>query len=185
METVRGYVDHIVFQNKENGYAVISFVCEGEELICVGSFQSVEAGELLELTGNYVEHPVYGRQLKVESIRVSTPDDAISMERYLGSGAIKGIGEALAARIVKNFGNETFRIMEEEPERLAEIKGISLHKAQEIGQQMIEKKRYAGSVLVFAAIWDFQYPCSENLPSVWNESVQYYERKSLPAGRGY
>ena len=88
METVRGYVDHIVFQNKENGYAVISFVCEGEELICVGSFQSVEAGELLELTGNYVEHPVYGRQLKVESIRVSTPDDAISMERYLGSGAI-------------------------------------------------------------------------------------------------
>ncbi len=140
METVRGYVDHIVFQNKENGYAVISFVCEGEELICVGSFQSVEAGELLELTGNYVEHPVYGRQLKVESVRVSTPDDAISMERYLGSGAIKGIGEALAARIVKNFGNETFRIMEEEPERLAEIKGISLHKAQEIGQQMIEKK---------------------------------------------
>lgn len=140
METVRGYVDHVIFQNKENGYAVISFVSEGEELVCVGSFQSVEAGEMLELNGNYVEHPVYGNQLKVESVRACAPDDAISMERYLGSGAIKGIGEALAARIVKKFGKETFRVIEEEPERLAEIKGISIRKAQEIGQQMIEKK---------------------------------------------
>lgn len=140
METVRGYVDHIIFQNKENGYAVISFDVTGDELVCVGTFQSVEAGEMLELTGEYVEHPVYGHQLKVESIRIGTPDDAIGMERYLGSGAIKGIGEALAARIVKKFGNDTFRVIEEEPERLAEIKGISLHKAQEIGQQMIEKR---------------------------------------------
>lgn len=140
METVRGYVDHIIFQNKDNGYAVISFDTEGEELVCVGTFQSVEAGEMLELTGEYVEHPVYGHQLKVESICVGTPDDALGMERYLGSGAIKGIGEALAARIVKKFGKDTFRIIEEEPERLAEVKGISLHKAQEIGQQMIEKR---------------------------------------------
>lgn len=154
METVKGYVDHVIFQNKENGYAVISFVSEGEELVCVGSFQSVEVGEMLELTGDYVEHPVYGRQLKVESIRASAPDDAISMERYLGSGAIRGIGEALAARIVKKFGKETFRIIEEEPERLAEVKGISLHKAQEIGQQMIEKKDIAGSLCIFTAIWD-------------------------------
>lgn len=140
METVRGYVDHVIFQNKDNGYAVISFDTEGEELVCVGTFRSVESGEMLELTGDYVEHPVYGRQLKVDSIRISTPDDAMGMERYLGSGAIKGIGEALAARIVKKFGDDTFRVIEEEPERLAEVKGISLHKAQEIGQQMIEKR---------------------------------------------
>ncbi len=140
METIKGYVDHIIYQNKENGYAVISLETGGEELICVGNFRSVEAGEMLELTGNYVEHPLYGHQLKVESSRVTIPDDAISMERYLGSGAIKGIGEALAARIVKTFGSDTFRIIEEEPERLAEIKGISMRKAQEIGQQMIEKK---------------------------------------------
>lgn len=140
METVRGYVDHIIFQNKDNGYSVLSFDIAGEELVCVGTFQSVEAGEMLELTGDYVEHPVYGRQLKVESVCIGTPDDATGMERYLGSGAIKGIGEALAARIVKKFGDDTFRVIEEEPERLAEVKGISLHKAQEIGQQMIEKR---------------------------------------------
>ncbi len=140
METVTGYVDHVIYQNKENGYAVVSLVCEGEELICVGSFRAVEAGETLELKGNYVEHPVYGYQLKVESCQVVVPNDEISMERYLASGAIKGIGEALAARIVKKFGSDTFRIIEEEPERLSEIKGISERKAREIASQMIEKK---------------------------------------------
>lgn len=140
METVTGYVDHVIYQNRDNGYAVVSLVCEGEELVCVGSFRSVEAGETLELKGNYVEHPVYGYQLKVESAQVVIPDDAVGMERYLGSGAIKGIGEALAARIVKKFGSDTFRIIEEEPERLAEIKGISERKAREIALQMIEKK---------------------------------------------
>ena len=140
METVKGYVDHIIYQNRENGYTVLSFVTEGEELICVGNFQFVEAGETLELSGNYVDHPVYGNQLKVEAYHASVPDDTVSMERYLGSGAIKGIGEALASRIVKKFGNQTFRIIEEEPERLAEVKGISERKAQEIAVQIIDKK---------------------------------------------
>lgn len=140
METVTGYVDHVIYQNRENGYGVVSLVCEGEELVCVGTFRSVEAGETLELKGNYVEHPVYGYQLKVESCQVVVPDDEVSMERYLASGAIKGIGEALAARIVKKFRSDTFRIIEEEPERLSEIKGISERKAREIASQMIEKK---------------------------------------------
>lgn len=140
METVKGYVDHIIYQNRENGYTVLSLVTDGEELICVGSFQFVESGETLELSGNYVDHPVYGNQLKVEAYHVSVPDDTVSMERYLGSGAIKGIGEALASRIVKKFGNQTFRIIEEEPERLAEVKGISERKAQEIAVQIIDKK---------------------------------------------
>lgn len=140
METVTGYVDHVIYQNRENGYAVVSLVCDGEELVCVGNLRSVEAGETLELKGNYVEHPVYGYQLKVESCQVVAPDDAAGMERYLGSGAIKGIGEALAARIVKKFGSDTFRIIEEEPERLVEIKGISERKAREIALQMIEKR---------------------------------------------
>ncbi len=140
METVTGYVDHVIFHNKENGYAVVSLEYEGEELICVGNFRSVEAGETLELTGSYVEHPVYGHQLKVESCQVVMPDDEVSMQHYLGSGAIKGVGEALAARIVRKFGKDTFRIIEEEPERLAEIKGISERKAREIALQMIEKK---------------------------------------------
>ena len=140
METIKGYVDHIIYQNKENGYGVLSVVANGEELICVGTFRSVESGETLELHGEYVEHPLYGRQLKTESFQVVAPDDVVSMERYLSSGAIKGIGEALAARIVKKFKEDTFRILEEEPERLAEIKGISERKAREIAEQMVEKK---------------------------------------------
>lgn len=140
LETITGYVDHVIYQNKENGYAVVSMISSGEELVCVGNLRSVEAGETLELKGNYVEHPVYGYQLKVESSKTVVPDDAVSMERYLGSGAIRGIGEALAGRIVKKFGTDTFRIIEEEPERLSEIKGISERKAREIAQQIIEKK---------------------------------------------
>ena len=140
METVKGYVDHIIYYKKETGYTVLSLISEGEELVCVGSLRSIEAGETLELEGSFVEHPIYGHQLKVDKCRVVAPDDAVSMERYLGSGAIKGIGEALAARIVKKFGSDTFRIIEEEPERLAEIKGISERKAREIAIQMIEKK---------------------------------------------
>ncbi len=140
MDTVTGYVDHIIYQNKENGYAVVSLVTEGEELVCVGNFHSVEAGESFELKGKFVEHPVYGYQLKVESVKTVVPDDAESIIRYLGSGAIKGIGEALAARVVKKFGADTFRIMEEEPERLVEVKGISERKAREIAHQVVEKK---------------------------------------------
>ena len=140
MEKVKGYIDHIIFQNRENGYAVLSFVEENEELICVGYFKNVEAGEMLEIEGNYVEHPVYGLQLKAERFRVVPPDDMVSMERYLSSGAIKGIGEALAKRIVKTFREDTFRIIEEEPERLSEIKGISERKAREIADQMMEKR---------------------------------------------
>lgn len=140
LEQVKGYIDHIIFQNKENGYAVLSLVVDDDEMTCVGFFKNVEAGEMLEIQGNFVEHPVYGYQLKAENFRVVPPDDIVSMERYLSSGAIKGIGEALAKRIVKAFKEDTFRIIEEEPERLAEIKGISERKAREIADQMVEKK---------------------------------------------
>ena len=140
MDTVTGYVDHIIYQNKENGYAVVALVTEGEELVCVGSFHTIETGETLELEGNLVEHPLYGMQLKVEQAQRVQPDDETSMVRYLGSGAIKGVGESLAARIVKKFGRDSFRVIEEEPERLVEIKGISERKAREIAEQMLEKK---------------------------------------------
>jgi exodeoxyribonuclease V alpha subunit len=140
METVNGYVDHIIFQNSENGYTVMTLIVEGEETTCVGFCKGISQGENIAAKGEYVEHPVYGQQFKINSYQTVLPKDSASMERYLGSGAIKGVGAALAARIVKRFGDDTFRIIEEEPERLAEIKGISLHKAQEIGVQMEEKK---------------------------------------------
>lgn len=133
-------MDHIIYQNKDNGYAVLSVNVDDEEEICVGVFRGVDNGENLEITGEYVEHPGYGFQFRASSFRVVEPDDQLSMERYLGSGAIKGVGEALAKRIVKKFGKDTFRVIEEEPERLVEVKGISERIAQQIADQMIGKK---------------------------------------------
>ena len=140
MEKIAGYVEHIIYQNPDNGYMVMNLVCDEEEITCVGMCKGLTEGETLEAEGDYIEHPTYGRQFKIEHFQTVAPRDTVSMERYLGSGAIKGVGPALAKRIIKRFGEDTFRIMEEEPERLAEIKGISDRKAREIAEQMEEKK---------------------------------------------
>lgn len=140
MEILKGYVEHIIYQNSANGYTVMNLVSDEEEITCVGTFGTLEAGEMVELTGEYTEHALYGRQFKADSVRVLPPEDVVSIRRYLGSGAIKGIGEALADRIVRKFGEDTFRIMEEEPERLVEVKGISERIARQIAVQMEEKK---------------------------------------------
>ena len=140
-ETVTGYIDHVIFRNDDNGYTVMVLkgLEEEQELTCVGTFPAITQGASIEATGNYITHPVYGKQFQISSYVEKMPEDALAMERYLGSGAIKGIGAALAARIVRRFGNDTMRIVEEEPERLAEIKGISEKKALEIAEQMTEK----------------------------------------------
>ncbi len=138
-DTVSGYVDHIIFRNEENGYTVFVLNEEGTEITCVGAFQYIGQGETIEAQGHYTEHAVYGQQFHIESFQTKIPEDTAAMERYLGSGAIKGVGAALAARIVKHFGEDTIRVVEEEPERLAEVKGISERKAQEIAVQMEEK----------------------------------------------
>lgn len=140
METINGYVEHVIFQNSENGYTVMNLVVDGEEITCVGMCKGLSQGENIAAEGDYVEHPLYGKQFKMATYRIEAPKDSVSMERYLASGAIKGIGAALATRIVKKFGEDTFRIIEEEPERLVEVKGISERKAQEIAVQMEEKK---------------------------------------------
>ena len=140
MEKIKGYVEHIVFRNEENGYTVFNLNNDDGDLTCVGKFHYIEEGELLELEGEFIVHKLYGTQLQVETSKVCAPEDLVSIERYLGSGAIKGIGTALAGRIVKKFKEDTFRIIEEEPERLAEIKGISERKAREIALQASEKK---------------------------------------------
>ena len=140
MEVVTGYVEHIVFRNEDNGYTVFNLENEDGETTCVGSFNYINEGEMLELHGEFVNHSVYGSQLKVSSHEVKEPEDLVSIERYLGSGAVKGVGAALAGRIVRKFKKDTFRIIEEEPERLAEVKGISERKAREIAVQVEEKK---------------------------------------------
>ncbi len=140
METIKGYVGHIIFRNAENGYTVLELVCGEEEITCVGTFSDIVEGENIEAQGEYTEHPSYGRQFKVHSFEEKAPEDEMAIERYLGSGAIKGIGVALAARIVRRFKKDTFRIIEEEPERLVEIKGISERKAMEIAEQVNQKR---------------------------------------------
>lgn len=140
MEKLAGYVEHIVYRNADNGYTVLNLVSGEEEITCVGIFSAIAEGENIEASGDYTDHPTYGKQFKVESFEEKAPEDEEAIERYLGSGAIRGIGLALAARIVRRFKADTFRIIEEEPERLAEVKGISERKAMEIADQVNEKR---------------------------------------------
>ena len=166
MEVVKGYVEHIVFRNEENGYTVFNIENENGELTCVGVFPYISEGEMLEMTGDYTEHAIYGQQFKVKSHEIKEAEDVVSMERYLGSGAISGVGAALAGRIVRKFKEETFRIIEEEPERLAEVKGISERKAREIAEQM-EGKKDMRKAMIFLQ----KYGVSVNLAA---KIYQYY-----------
>lgn len=148
MEKVKGYVDHIVFRNEDNGYTVLNLSNEDGELTCVGTFHYISEGEFIEVSGEYITHKVYGSQFQVKSFEVREPEDLMSIERYLGSGAVKGVGVALAARIVRKFKEDTFRIIEEEPERLSEVKGISERKAREIAEQ-VEDKREMREAMIY------------------------------------
>lgn len=140
MEKIKGFIEHIIYRNADNGYTVLDLVSGGSEITCVGFFRTMDQGETIEAEGAYTTHPVYGEQFKIETYRIVPPEDEESIERYLASGAVKGVGQALAARIVKRFGADTYRIIEEEPERLAEIKGISERKAREIAADVYEKR---------------------------------------------
>ncbi len=153
-----GYVEHIIYRNADNGYTVLNLVGSEGEITCVGVFPAIAEGENIEASGEYAEHPTYGKQFKVKSFEEKAPEDEEAIERYLGSGAIKGVGLALAARIVRRFKEDTFRIIEEEPERLAEIKGISERKAMEIADQ-VNQKRDLRQAMIFLQ----QYGITMNL----------------------
>ena len=140
MDTIKGFIEHIIYRNEDNGYTVLNLISDEDEITCVGFFKTMDQGEIIEAEGHYTSHPVYGEQFKIERYQIVPPEDVVSIERYLGSGAIKGVGAALAARIVKRFGTDTYRIIEEEPERLAEVKGISERGAREIAAAVYEKR---------------------------------------------
>lgn len=140
MEKLTGFIDHIIYRNETNGYTVLSLTCEKEDVICVGYFRTMDQGENIEAEGEFVNHPVYEEQFKISSYKIVPPSGVKAIERYLASGAIKGIGMSLAKRIVSAFKEDTFRIIEEEPERLAEIKGISERIARDIASQVTEKR---------------------------------------------
>lgn len=157
MDIIKGYVEHIVYQS-DSGYTVFQVISDGDEITCVGNVKGLTVGETIEAEGEGISHPVYGPQFKVISFKIIPPEDVESIRRYLASGAIKGIGAALADRIIRRFGEDTFRVMEEEPERLTEVKGISERIAREISAQM-EEKKFLRSALVYLQ----QFGISNNL----------------------
>ena len=168
---IKGYVDHIIYRKPENGYTVFILISEGDEITCVGSLPQIDQGDHLSIEGEEVLHPLYGSQIKVISYHMITPEDEESIERYLGSGAIKGVGPALAARIVKRFKKDTFRIIEQEPERLTEIKGISERIARQICDQM-EEKRGMREVMVYLAGYGITGPMAIKIYDTYGPGTQ-------------
>lgn len=146
-ETIIGFVEKVVYRNTENGYTVVNISVEGDDVVCTGYFSDITEGDQIIAEGSFVEHKQYGIQFTVASYEIKEPETSVAMEKYLGSGIIKGVGPALSAKIVKKFGDETFNIIEREPERLAEIKGITEKKAIEIGSQFEEKKEFRNAMI--------------------------------------
>ena len=146
-ETINGFVEKVVYRNAENGYTVVNISVEGDDVVCTGYFSDITEGDQIIAEGSFVEHKQYGIQFTVASYEIKEPETSVAMEKYLGSGIIKGVGPALSAKIVKKFGDETFNIIEREPERLAEIKGITEKKAIEIGTQFEEKKEFRNAMI--------------------------------------
>ena len=147
MEYFEGYIDHIIFQSPATGYTVMTGVMEGKTYTLVGTLPGIEAGENIKADGHEATHQIYGTQFVIDQYQVVAPKTQEAVERYLGSGAIKGIGAAMASRIVKKFGDDTMRIIEEEPERLAEIKGISARKAMDIAASVNAKRDMQDAVM--------------------------------------
>lgn len=170
MERFKGYVNKIVYRNEDNGYTVFELELDGDELTCVGNVPYVTEGEFVEVTGEYTEHSVYGQQLKVETCEDIPPEDEKSVERYLASGAIKGIGAALASRIVRRFKADTLRIIEQEPERLAEIKGISRRMAVEISDN-VTAKRDMRNAMMFLQDYGISMALSAKIYNQYGSSV--------------
>ena len=160
-----GYIEKVIYNNESNGYAVFTVEGEDGEDVFVGTLFGVNEGMYIEAEGEYIEHPQYDIQFKFQSYKLKMPDECVSMEKYLGSGIIKGVGEALAKRIVKKFKADTFRIIEDEPERLAEVRGISERMARDIAVSYNEKKEIRDSLIFLTG-----YGISVNLAvKIYNE----------------
>ncbi len=158
MERLEGYIDHFLYYNDSNGYGVFELDTEDDDIICVGTFPGLTQGETIEVSGEWTEHPTYGPQLKVREWKAIEPSAVIDIERYLASGAIKGVGPSIAKRIIKRFGKDALDVIEKEPERLTEIKGISERIAQSIAVQVVERRGLRDAVMLLA-----KYGISNNM----------------------
>lgn len=164
MEKLTGVIDHFLYRNETNGYGVMELTTEYDDVICVGTLSGYDEGEMVVVSGEYVIHPVYGQQLKIESIKAILPTGIMGIERYLSSGIIKGVGPKMAKRIVNEFGEDTFKVIEQEPNRLIKIKGISERIAQSICEQVVGKKEQQDALIFLS-----QYGISQTM------SVKIYD----------
>ena len=170
MKSLSGYVESITFRNEENGYTVLTLSYGKKEIKCTGNFGYISEGEYLEIEGEEVFHDIYGEQIKVTSYKVIPATDELSLKKYLGSGAIKGLDAVLANRIVDKFGEDTLRIVEEEPERLAEIRGITIRKAMDICEQ-VEEKKDMRDVMIFLQGYGISPTLSNKIYTMYGQKV--------------
>ena len=170
MKTISGYVENITFRNDDNGYTVLTLLSGKKEIKCTGVFGYIGEGEYLEIEGEEIFHDIYGEQIKVSSYKIIPATDELSIRKYLGSGAVKGLGAVLAERIVDRFGEDTIRIIEEEPERLAEVRGITTRKAMDICQQ-IEEKKDMRDVMIFLQGYGISPALSNKIYTLYGTDV--------------
>jgi len=148
--TIEGYVEDIIYNNSENGYSVFKLSYKNMKLTCVGTILEVKPGELLELIGNWVSHKKFGKQFSFKEVKRQLPNSENAMVKYLSSGFIKGIGEKTAIKIINHFGSDITDVLENDPMRLSEIKGISQQKAIEIKETMQQQKNLSSVVMFFS-----------------------------------
>lgn len=136
---IKGQISEIIYQNEVNSYTIAEFVTDEEQTTIVGYLPFINNGDSLKLVGNFVNHPDYGKQFKIQTFEKIMPETLEALERYLAGGVIKGVGPAIAKRIVDNFKEETISVFKFEPYKLANIKGISKERAIEIAEEFNEK----------------------------------------------
>lgn len=163
---LEGTVEKILFRNESNGYTVLDLDSGGELITAVGELGDIETGEVLLLEGEYVTHPRFGVQFKTEYFERKLPNTSVNIRKYLSSGAIKGIGPALAKRIVDTFGDKTFEIMEKEPQKLNRIKGMSPKKCSELSNE-VRKIFELRSLMNFLAQYSIKAGCAMKAYRQW------------------
>ena len=144
---ISGSIENIVYRNSENGYTILALKTKGGIVTATGKFPIVGKGEVLELQGEFKINKMYGEQFVAESVKVDKPTDTASIEKYLSCGLISGVGEVTARNIVKMFGEETLKIIDEQPKLLAQVRGISLKKANEIHSTYQDIKKMQDAVM--------------------------------------
>src|SRR6266851_3956301 len=150
LATLEGVLDRVAFANEESAWSVVKIAVPNrrEPVTAVGNFLGVQPGEYLTLKGQWVHDKKYGEQFKVESFKTVVPATLAGIERYLGSGMVRGIGKVMAARLVERFGKETLDIIDQHPERLREVEGIGRVRSEQIEKAWVEQ-RAIKDVMVF------------------------------------